>query len=256
MNTTNNKSLFWLAAKKEYQDNRKLILWGCLGWLSLCIIAGSMLGYLGVASANRELGVYFIFINIATAVATSLAFSDMKHKEGRIAAIMTPAKAIHKFMPRFLAMVVGLYIVFIIGYFFLDYTRVIINGLVNPVAVEPLQISFDIDRYSAAALAVTISSMLLAQACYLLGGVLAPKASFFKTTAILFIAEFLIGALYGVIKSAIHIHLTITPLALAYTIADVMFALTILLWWCAYRAFKKCKVTPFMIRIGKHRYEF
>ncbi len=256
INTTNSKSLFWLTAKKEYQDNRKLILWGSIGWLALCIIAGSFLGFCGMSSAEGELMIYGIFAQIMTCVGTSMAFSDMKRKEGRIAAIMTPAKAIHKFLPRFLAMVVGLYVVFAIGYFFLDFTRVIINNITNAETLEPLQISFDLDKYQVAMLVSTVTSVLLGQACYLLGGILAPKASFFKTTAALFIIEFLLGFIYGILKDSIHLGLNISPIGVMYIISGVLFAITLLLWWSAYRAFKRCKVIPFMIRIGKHKYEF
>ncbi len=256
MNTISNKSLFWLAAKKEYQDNRKLILWGCFGWLALCLISGSLFGLFGIMSASSELAIYCVLANLSGCVGASLAFSDLKQKEGRIAALMTPAKAIHKFLPRFLAMVVGIYVIFFIGYFVTDYARVIINNIVNEETAEPLHISFDLSKYQVAAIVGSVVATLLGQAFYLLGGVLAPKVSFFKTTAVLFLAEIILGSIYGSIKDTIYISIDISPLAFLYSVYSVMFAITVLLWWCAYRAFKRCKVTPFMIRIGKYRYEF
>lgn len=91
----------------------------------------------------KEVRTFCIFLVFFVFVAASEAFFTYNSKESRIRALTLPASNLEKFMTYFLVYVVGVYVVFVIGFFLTDYIRIALapfyageDAVVKPLPLE------------------------------------------------------------------------------------------------------------------------
>lgn len=195
------KNTLSLLIKKELTDNRKPILLGIAGIWGTFILLGGFLGYTGTI-IPVELFLFLFFSGMVLSIGASLAFSNMKTKEGRINTLMLPATVKQKFLVRWLGAVPLLFAVVLIGCFLGDWARLGMFRIMTHLQYFSIDLDphLSLDRSLSAIAYISINlaedpqpiSFLitsvilgasLAQALYFLGAILWPKLSFIKTWA-------------------------------------------------------------------------
>ncbi len=189
---------FGLLVKKELVDNRKPLLLGLTGIWATYILLGAFLGYVK-SMVPVEIFLFCFFGGMILTIGASLAFNNMKSKEGRINTLMLPAPVSQKFIVRWLAAVPILLIVVLLGCLMGDWARIIVYKFVirmgdftpayNSAYVNTTMWSFIANNYKDDPEAISIMlncgfwGALCSQAIYFLGSVIWPKLSFIKTWA-------------------------------------------------------------------------
>ncbi|MBD5370827.1 MAG: hypothetical protein HDR80_06730 [Bacteroides sp.] len=194
---TNN---IWLMIKKEAMENRRKSLLFTAGWTGLSGLVGGWMGYFGVGGGEYStLFIYVLMYLVMTALLASLAFNDMKTREGRIALLMTPATAGAKVLTRAISLFIGCFVLGILGYLGMEVCRTLIDGVVNHhwggLFFPRFNMIFRGAGYDDTLWGVLLfgAGAYFGVAFYFLGSVLWPKYSFLKTM----VAGWLLQMVFG-----------------------------------------------------------
>lgn len=114
--TTKRRNTFLLAMRHDFIENRKGLLLGLGVVWGIYFLFGALLGYNGRGGGDSELVACLFFAVAFSCIGASLAFSNMKTKEGRISTLMLPATAAEKFLVRWIAFVPVLFLVLVAVY--------------------------------------------------------------------------------------------------------------------------------------------
>ncbi|MDE5880319.1 MAG: hypothetical protein K2J78_08605 [Muribaculaceae bacterium] len=250
---------FALLVKKELVDNRKPLVLGLIGIWATYILLGAFLGYVKTM-VPVELFLFCFFGGMILTIGASLAFNNMKSKEGRINTIMLPVPVHQKFIVRWLATVPLLLIVVLIGCLLGDWARIVVYKLMlrfsdyspayDSYYVDTTAISFIITNYVQEREAIGIMlisgfwGVVCSQAIYFLGSVVWPKLSFIKTWA----AMQVLGVIFAMvfvpflinIKFDFAFDLSYAGLLWIINIVGLLFCIGI--YWLSYERFKRSQV--------------
>lgn len=250
---------FALLVKKELVDNRKPLMLGLTGIWATYILLGAFLGYVK-SMVPVELFLFFFFGGMILTIGASLAFNNMKSKEGRINTIMLPATVSQKFIVRWIATVPLLMIVVLLGVLLGDWARIIVYKIVihmsdytpayDSAYVDTTALAFIASnyRYEPEAIGMMITcgvwGALCSQAIYFLGAVVWPKLSFIKTWA----ATQVLGVILSLFCVPFLMHLKL-DFAFDLSYAGVIWIINILglafcvaLYWLSFERFKRSEV--------------
>lgn len=259
-----NNNKFYLLVKKELTDNRKPLLLALTGILGTFILLGAFLGWTR-ALIEVEIVLYILLGTILLSIGASLAFSNMKTKEGRINTLMLPVPILQKFFIRWIAAIPLLLAVVIFGMLLGDWVRIIVLGLTDKFS--QYKIGFELsDDYVNQKMKIfeyiitklnndfepvffifitAVLSAITVQAVYFLGSILWPKLSFIKTWAVTQVLQIVLGI--GIVFS-VESHLFVglfssfsfTGFMIIYILFAVFFCVA--LYWLAYLRFKRSQV--------------
>lgn len=188
METSNN---FALSCRKQFVENRHKLLIVGGGYIALCMIIGIWDGFFGWP---EEVGaiVYLMMALLAFGIASSMLFSDLKTKQGRISFLMQPSSAAAKVMPRLIFLFIGMLVVAYLGYYILELFRLITNGILNGEWTSVSTLSSYLPKDQRGLLIFLFGgAYLLNCSTYAFGSALWPKYSYFKTTGALYVIQFL-----------------------------------------------------------------
>ena len=240
-----NCNIFSLLLKKEWADNRKPLLLGVLVVWGTFILMGGFLGSIPTG-AGTAIFLFTFFAGLAVSVGSSLAFSNMKTKEGRINALMLPASSSQKYMVRWLAAVPGLLIVVIIGFFLGDLSRVLVEKINHFLGISMwqwIQATVGDHNNEFRFLFTAVSGTLLcSQACYFLGAIVWPKHSFIKTLATLQVLQVVIGIVLVGCRFDIPHSMIDSMDGLIYISWACIMLFCIGIYWLAYLRFRRSEV--------------
>ena len=199
------------------------------------MLMGCWMGFFRM-NLDAEIIPYFLTAILALTFAASITFSDLKTKQGRIAFLMQPASVCAKTLPRMIGMTAGALIAGVAGFYFMDVVRWLFEGITysewdgvrNPFSLIP-------DHEFGEAAYIFFAMYLFNISVYTLGSALAPKLSFLKTTCVMFAIQFVfVFGLSMWIKTNTIIHWDIQGNWLPYTIIGIFYAISIVLFYCAY----------------------
>lgn len=245
---------FSLTLKKEFIDNRKAILLETLGILGICITIGTFLGFNYSGGGIGELTFCSFLFLIIGCVTASMAFSNLKRKDTRIAALLVPDTMFDKFFIRWIAVVPVLLIILIIGFYFVEFSRIIVFKIVHSSAnmpnygdyceiLNPFKVLNLMNDPSGEPIVATFfTSYLFSQSFYILGSALWPKLSFIKTFAVLWVIQTIVS----IVLMSIHIELPdgfqIDGNTFFWCVSAGEAILSILIYFLAYMRFKNTQV--------------
>ena len=238
-------NIFSQLIKKEWADNRKPLLLGVLVVWGTFILMGGFLGSIPTG-AGTAIFLFTFFAGLAVSVGSSMAFSNMKSKEGRINALMLPASVSQKYMVRWLAAVPGLLIVVVIGFLLGDLTRILVERINDFSGISICRwIQGNVGnhndefRFLFTAVAGTI---LCAQACYFLGAIVWPKHSFIKTLATLQVLQVVMGIVAVTCRFHFDTTLIDSPDVLISLSWVFIAVVCTSVYWLAYVRFRRSEV--------------
>lgn len=250
---------FALLVKKEFVDNRKPLVLGLTGIWATYILLGAFLGYIK-SMVPVELFLFCFFGGMIVTIGASLAFNNMKNKEGRINAIMLPVPVYQKFLVRWLTCVPLLLIVVLIGCLLGDSARIVVYKLMirfsdySPAYdswyTDTTAVSFIITNFrdDAEAIGLMVNlfiwCLLSSQAIYFLGSVVWPKLSFIKTWA----AMQVLGVIFAMVFVPFLINLKV-DFAYELPYVGILWIINIIgllfctgMYWLSYERFKRSQV--------------
>ena len=244
-----------LTAKKEFIDNRKAILLAIGSCLGLCILLGAFLGNFNLGGGPKEVFMFVFMFGIISTIAGSLTFSNMKTKESRIATLMLPAAPFYKFFVRWLAVVPGLFLILILGFYLGDYVRIFVNWIMSDGhmpdsygKVTDIWGILSIETGSTGYLILTLilSGYFFSQAIYILGSILWPKLSYIKTLFILWALQMIAGTagmtFNHFVKPPYSLPFSIDVESFLWGVAGLIIILTVCLYALTYIRFKHSQV--------------
>lgn len=188
-----------LVTKKLLTEHRKTYLYLIAGYLGFCLLVGIWVGYIGGAPGSTCLFIYSFFAGLVSTIIASMTFFELRNKEGRISCLMTPASAADKFIPRLLGVGPGMIILLTAGYFVLSFGIILSNGLLYwyPAAT----MIPGIREIGKETILFVTGSYCVNVSFFILGSVLWPKKSFFKTLLALIILQMALSTiLFGIFK--------------------------------------------------------
>lgn len=247
--------LMGLNFKKYFVENRKILLILSLGFIGFWIVCGIWDGQMGFSPGAGTKFFYFFVAGTMCAVVASLAFQNLKTKEGRIASLMTPGTALDKFLPRVTATVPGMIILSIIGYYVFTLSILLSYGVSNGIWLPMDWDMFDMSNICSVgdkpetwlALIGTIGMFIFNEALYTFGAVAWPKISFLKTTLV-FVGIQMVLSFSGmlIIKGAEenwNVNVTETQaLIIGWILVAIEYIVSGGLFYWAYAKFKKLQV--------------
>lgn len=239
--------------RKEILDNRKSLLLAVVTAWGLCILFGSLLGFIGRGGGLIEVTFFFLMIQFIANIYASLTFSNMKSKESRISTLMLPASAFSKFFVRWTIAVPGVALICLSGFYIGDSFRMLVDWiimerpagsnyyhLVNPFTLLPA-LGFD----SPTLTANVVLSYVFGQALYVFGSILWPRLSFIKTFACIYVIEMILGIIALTIDKVFSFSLDFD--SAFFRNLDiwgivVQSSLILLLYWLSYRRLRESEV--------------
>lgn len=257
--TTNHsyhKSNFVLTARRELIENRKGIMIGVGSCWGLCMLLGITLGIFHIGGGANEVFFFFFLFSIISSIAGSLMFANMKTKEGRISTLLLPSTAFDKYLVRWLAIVPGLVIIFFIGFYIGDITRIIVSWVMHDdMGNNYYKItnfwSIVCCAFGNSSISFLISTLIIcgyffSQALYIFGAILWPKLSYIKTLLALWALQMIITSGFIFIKGIFNFSLLalseIQIISLLWCIVVVLILLTLTLYYLTYLRFKRSEV--------------
>lgn len=245
----------FLTLKKEVSDNRKILLLAIAGIFGLCITIGTFAGFNQTGGGPGELSFFCVMSLVISCVVASLSFSNLKKKDTRISTLLIPDTMFDKFFVRWIAVVPLLMIVLIIGFYFVEFSRILVFRIthspeviaasgdyctvMNPwnMLLKPMN-----DPSIASLNGMFFASYLLFQSVYLLGSVLWPKLSFIKTFAALWVLQ----TIASIVLLSVHIEVPkgveIDGTTFFWSLAGIEFFFTLLFYILAYFRFRNTQV--------------
>lgn len=249
---------FTLLVKKELVDNRKPLLLGLIGIWATYILLGAFLGTVQMV-VPAEIFIFLFFGGMILTIGASLAFNNMKTKEGRINSLMVPATMFQKYMVRWIAAVPILLLIVFLGCLLGDWTRILIFNLRG---YDPTYSSYSADmtifsflseqlsrswQQTSFMICCVVVGLITSQSLYFLGAIVWPKLSFIKTWAVLQVLGMIVSTML-VILDFNHI-LSVHPKFYEMTFGWFLFIIyafgalfCIGVYWLSYIRFKRSQV--------------
>lgn len=196
------RNTFLLTARHDFIENRKAILLGVGTIWAIYILFGALLGYNGRGGGHGQMAFCFFFAMAFSTIGASLAFSNMKTKEGRISTLMLPATAADKFLVRWIAFVPVLFGILAAGIYLCDFTRIFVcwlcdyPWLVNGAYMHVIGFyDWVVFQEHGAGFIVWffLAAFFFGQSLYFFGAILWPKLSFIKTFVVCWVLETIAG---------------------------------------------------------------
>lgn len=248
----NNGSALYKLFRKDFLENKKTYLYELLVAWGICILLGSFMGMAGRGGGPGELIAFYIAIHYISNVYSSLSFSNMKHKSGRIATLMLPVSCKDKYVMKWIMAVPVMFAVGVIGYYLGDASRMIAAWLSDsrscPSYFHVPNPFYSADKEIEMLIFVGFVSYFFSQSLYLLGSILWPKLSFIKTFAVLYVLQMIIGIIFLVCVKFIYKFMVINissdvlvPNILIY-LAVIQIILTLVIYWFTYLRFRRSEV--------------
>ena len=217
MNTVNQTfswRRFTAALRKELVENKRTILFTLLGVylvLTLIMILGnvrnSMTDDLGEALLDLEpQRTVWLLLLVFVPIVASLAFHNLKGKNGRIRLFTSPSSTLEKYTVNVLIYVIGAVIAYFALAFLADLTRVAVlslykgHGLLVPGPINLLKVGVSSTSEPSTLNPIVgifgaIGIILAMPGMYLLGSILWPRLSLLKTFAVGQIITIVLGAI-------------------------------------------------------------
>lgn len=237
--------------QKYFIENRKKLALICAGYISFCVIIGCWAGFFASGGGQGEVMSYIVLVSLFMAIMASLMFNDLKTKEGRINALMTPATAAQKFWPRLLAVFPGALLLCIAGFYAIEGSRILITGLSYhhwTSCYNPWSFFNFNEGNELWGIAFLVCGSLFSLSCYIYGAILWPRYSFLKTMAALFVVQSLFSIVVAFILRNITWHANIESFEIyAKILVFVLLGAAIALVWLTYRRFKHCTLTQSLL---------
>ncbi len=247
---------FFLTLRKELIENRKALMIGIGSCWGLCMLMGAFIGLCKMGGGARELFSFLFMFYVIAGIVGSITFSNMKTKAGRTSSILLPATASDKFLTRWLAVVPGLLIIFIIGFYIGDASRIAaawIDGaktgshyLRFADVWTILSRSFGYKTISLMVTGTIVSFYFFMQAIYIFGAILWPKLSYIKTLLALWVLEMILAPATMFIMKFSGISLTTLSYSqiesLMIILSTVFILLTLGLYYLTYLRFRSSQV--------------
>lgn len=239
-----------LVGRHDYAVNRKSIFLTLAVIYGFCLMMGGFMGYEYKGGGDGEAAVLMFILSVMGWSVSSFAFSDMKTKEGRISYLMLPAEIWQKFFVRWFAMVVGLLLLLIGGFYLTEFSRVLMNIVVygytgpdNPYyhIINPFSFFFSDRLQSADNFTVAVGiGYFLNQALFFWGAILWPKLSFVKTLAALWGIQAFLVIVFIIIFSNFNLRFTIDKFSIWVIIVQVIMTLGV--YFLSYLRFRRSQV--------------
>lgn len=146
-------SRFSMYVATFYGENRKKLLQTALSIVGVMIFFAAIIpimkGTYAVPSTydrmwSREISLFWIFLFMFAFVGAAGTFISFVSKEKRIYSLTFPASNLEKFLTYILFFVIGIYVIFFIGYFVGDYLRVWTAPLYadSEATIEPMPLLY------------------------------------------------------------------------------------------------------------------
>lgn len=203
MNTVNQTfdwHRFTAALRKEYVENRTIILLAIVGMyllLTIGMIFNNVTESLdnGLVNSIRNYvpqKTGYIMLVLTCIIFPSLAFRNLKSKSGRVSLLTSPSSTLEKFLVNITIYVIGFFVIFHICAQLADFTRIAVllpfrsDKLIVPGSINFLNLVNDtvtgVGTSQVTAVTTTLSVNLLScMAMYLMGSILWPRLSLLKT---------------------------------------------------------------------------
>lgn len=203
MNTVNQTfswSRFIAALRKEFVENWRTIVFSIIG-MYLLLTIGMIYNNIKDSFANQLVNMINNYVPqkegyaglvISCIVTASLAFRNLKSKNGRVSLFTLPASTLEKFLVNVLIYVIGFFVMYHVCAQLADFTRIAVllpfrsDKLVVPGTINFLNLVNDtvtgIGTSLVAGMTTALSVNLLScLAMYLMGSILWPRLSLLKT---------------------------------------------------------------------------
>lgn len=255
-NYTAPTNTFMLTLRKEVIEYRKVLMIGIGSCWGLCMLLGAFLGLFKMGGGGREVYFFLFMFSLIAGIIGSLTFSNMKTKTGRISTILLPSTALEKFLVRWLAVVPGLLIVLILGFYIGDVSRIIVSWIDGAEMGSRYYRIIDIwtiimRSFGESSVSVMTSCFLIccfffSQALYIYGAILWPKLSYIKTVLALWVLEITLGP--AIIFTLKHFGFSLNmltkaqALSLLWIACTLLIVLTLILYFLTYLRFKNSQV--------------
>jgi len=245
INNTDRKGSFVMLARKMFIENRKTLLMLCGGYLGALAVVGLWSGFNGVYSSSVTVSVYYMLAGLVCAVTASLMFHDFTTKEGRINALMTPASRTAKFWLRLLAVVPGVLILVLAGYYVLAGCMNLAFGVIHDIWLPIYNDLSFVEPFCFETFMLLLTSYIFSEGMFIFGAIAWPRKSFLKTL--------LVQAGLGLLLSTILIGVTKLLMphytfivndgdALMWILLSMVMAAGLALIYAAYMVFKRSAV--------------
>lgn len=235
---------FSLVAKKILIEQRRTLLIMLGSYLGACMIIGLWFGYLGMSPRAESIVFYVLVSGLACALVASKMFFDLTSKEGRIALLMTPAKASDIFLTRLAGVLPGMLLLVAAGYIVYGYADILAYGLEYDQWMQlPNPFKGDAENpHVLSTLCGLFALFLFNESIFIFGAVVWPRRSFLKSLGVFAAIQILFFVVcFGLSKviAIWHIRIEIVDsLALGWIINGCVAGVAILIIWWAYRRFK------------------
>jgi len=188
MEPTTQQNRFSLLCHKMLTENKRIFLITLAGYLGACIAGGLWLGWCNCAPTEGACVLYAFGSWLACMVAASMMFRDFRNKQGRIAALMTPASISNKFWIRFIVVMPCTLLLTLIGYFVYMYSVklsfYISNDIWQSIYIPFIELANSTQEIWLSILGL-IASVLFNYAIYMFGSIHWPRYSFIKTVGVM-----------------------------------------------------------------------
>ncbi len=252
-NIISSRSNFITYIKFALLQNRKALLLSALSIWAIYIFMGVIMGYNMIGGGKGEIITFSLIAETIAAVGASFAFSNMKTKEQRIYDLMIPASIDAKYFTRWIAIVPGLFLILVAGFYLGDLARIASFSIFNPYITAPAEYGNIIDiwgfytgyGYSDAMLifCLAFGCYFMMQSIYLFGAILWPKLSFIKTFAAVYVIQTVLGLTVMMIHKWISISFSIEDVIwLLWCVFSVMVVITVLCYILAYYRYRNSQV--------------
>lgn len=230
---------------KTIVDLKRNLLLGIIAYLGFWMVMGLLMGLFVIGGGSGEIGLYSVVGLLTCNAMAAGIFGDMKTKEGRINVLMQPASTAEKFWARLFLAFIGPIIVVNVGFFVLEFARLIGTAIMTKEWVHMLYPWHLLGINSIFDLLVFITGFLAIQSYYFFGGILWPKASFLKSFSVLIVIELIgITLFLYIVKNCKGIMLIDFSNTVIYcALLTFNIALGLLLAFLAYRRLKYSTIT-------------
>lgn len=244
---TGSTNRFCMTARKMLIENRKTLLIAVGGYLGAMIAIGFWFGWMGMTPSASAFTVYFLIAGLSCSVAASLMFSDMKTKEGRIAVLMSPARACDKFWVRMLAVLPGMFILAIAGWYAYSLAIKVSYGIFEDIWLplfNPLTLLMGPQKELA--FCSFLGVFMFNESLFILGAILWPRKSFLKTLLLQAIISMLFSTVTMLVallieKGSYNVEV-MNGEALGWIFVAISWIVDAAIIYLAWRRFKRCSI--------------
>lgn len=230
INNTFNMSRFGWLLRKDLKENGKLYLMGLVLMWGVLALANYFAGYLfldkGEMMANELRGnaamsyfleskfeIFILFPFVFGLVVSSLAFSKLKSKTGRIDMLMLPASNLEKYMVRWLISTLVFMVCYVLVFLLADASSCYILGVVYPekMSIPMLDLSEVFNLNGDSQWITTLCMLAFLHSFYFLGSAVAPKLSFLKTFVVLSVLSVIYSIFAAICQNVIFADAVFNP---------------------------------------------